>query len=1303
MFDRTRDNLQQTCGELYQKTERGIRILRRLYFFEIALLLIVGGVIGVFVSLYAAPNKSFTYSGRVTGSDFLPLTDGTYYMRISLWNALTSGTCAWSTGALTTGANCNDANAIASVPTVLTRSLFSLPIGDTGYNANMPNLASLDFKNNTYFLEVAFATTQSGTYQTLAPRTKLGAAASAVTVLDTLQANTFNQIPGTYTQLNGAVTDSATTMVVDSTAGYPSAGTLLIDNEAMTYTATTATTFTGVVRARLGTVAAAHNDNATVKTYLLSGMDGTVLASATLTDNPLTNSATTANVNSTTGYPTSGSIKIDNEIMSYTGITATSFTGLTRAVRSSTAASHNLSATITLVPAPVFHITSDGNAFINSNNATINPSINFQVDGTTRYSFGIDRNSNNNILKLGTTAPTTSTLLSIDSRTALSGGSNSTYLFSGPDITLTASSASNTYSTFTISPATTTVAGTNITALDATRINQPIIAAPSQIVGDASTLAIEGPPLLQSGTLTNAYGLKINSVSVGSVTNAYGLSVAAPTGATNNYTAIFTGPTTAGTGTLTTTGTTTVTGSGTAFLTQLQIGDSITAGGQTQRITAIATNTSLTIATAFSPNLSGHAFTFTNPAKNARVGIGTTAPIAQLHVPSAIPSTHLATIAASDTWSIDIQGHYAYVTAPTGNTIRVFDISNLSSPFQIVTITPASSSQPKQIQVQGRYAYVLVGNTLQIFDTSNPSALTGTAIGVSNSISTPNGLFVQGRYAYIVGTTNPGELTVVDISRPSSPTIISTTNTLPILLHSIYVQGRYAYIEAGNTTDSFAVYDISNPTSPTRVNTTDPGKFGISGIGSNTSSHSLTVQGRYAYVVSAGGNTLSVVDIKDPALPSVVGTVATTTTAPNAVAVQGRYAFVANNANPGSIQIIDISSPTAPLSIGSISTSTTGASALAVHGRSIFAGVGSAFRVYDIGGSYIQQMEVGGLEIADGQVRSNFTIFNDLDVRGGVNIGLGGLYSAGPLSVTGLEGASGAQAALDVRDSTGASVFFVQNSGKIGFATTLPTYDLSFGAAHRTVGVESQTGSNAGNNLLLQAGNSGSGNNVAGGNLIFRSGNSTGTGISKVQISVPMSNTTPSNSNSANTFFEFVNGHIASMATGFTPALPSVSSCTNGILGTAATLSGDHTNAITTITVNSTVDYPSSGTLIIDSEIMTYTATSGGNQFTGVTRATNGTTASTHSNTTSVRLYPASTDVSGKVLFTGTSSACTLQFAKSYTNTPSCIATFEDLDNSGSVSVRTTASGVSSVTFGLGGTVSANDKLSYFCIGLGSQ
>ncbi len=91
--------------------------------------------------------------------------------------------------------------------------------------------------------------------------------------------------------------------------------------------------------------------------YGISQWGGTVTSPQTTTLNGALNAdsagtggtGTTINVVSTTGFPSTGTnfIQVDNEEISYTGITSTSFTGITRNVRGTTNASHSNGATVT--------------------------------------------------------------------------------------------------------------------------------------------------------------------------------------------------------------------------------------------------------------------------------------------------------------------------------------------------------------------------------------------------------------------------------------------------------------------------------------------------------------------------------------------------------------------------------------------------------------------------------------------------------------------------------------------------------------------------------------------------------------------------------------------------------------------------------------------------------------------------------------------------------------------------------------------------------------------------------------------
>ena len=76
----------------------------------------------------------------------------------------------------------------------------------------------------------------------------------------------------TTTTLDGALTDSATTITVASTTGFDSSGTIFIENEQITYTGTSSTTFTGATRGANNTTAAAHSDDTQVAQFESGGV-----------------------------------------------------------------------------------------------------------------------------------------------------------------------------------------------------------------------------------------------------------------------------------------------------------------------------------------------------------------------------------------------------------------------------------------------------------------------------------------------------------------------------------------------------------------------------------------------------------------------------------------------------------------------------------------------------------------------------------------------------------------------------------------------------------------------------------------------------------------------------------------------------------------------------------------------------------------------------------------------------------------------------------------------------------------------
>ena len=70
----------------------------------------------------------------------------------------------------------------------------------------------------------------------------------------------------------------------------------------------------------------------------------------------------------------------------------------------------------------------------------------------------------------------------------------------------------------------------------------------------------------------------------------------------------------------------------------------------------------------------------------------------------------------------------------------------------------------------------------------------------------------------------------------------------------------------------------------------------------------------------------------------------------------------------------------------------------------------------------------------------------------------------------------------------------------------------------------------------------------------------------------------------------------------------------------STTLNGSHSSSVTTLTLTSTTDFDSSGTVFIGGEQVTYTGVSG-NDITGCTRGANSTTAETHSSGVTVTQF----------------------------------------------------------------------------------
>jgi len=256
---------------------------------------------------------------------------------------------------------------------------------------------------------------------------------------------------------------------------------------------------------------------------------------------------------------------------------------------------------------------------------------------------------------------------------------------------------------------------------------------------------------------------------------------------------------------------------------------------------------------------------------------------------------------------VTVSGDYAYVVGGESR-LQAIDGSNPSSPETVGSVHVPDVSE--SVAVFGDFAYVADrGSGLQVVDISDPSS--PEIVGTADTPGDAEGVTVLGNYAY-VADGYLGGLRVIDVSDPQSPTIVGSVETPDgYWAYDVAVAGDYAYLAISDADypyegSSLLVIDISDPTSPSIVGT----------VNTPNDCFAVAVAGSYAYVAD-GESGLQVIDISNPTVPVIVGSVNTPGSA-REVAVAGSYAYVADGWS--GLQVIDISDLQSPSIAGSRDT-----------------------------------------------------------------------------------------------------------------------------------------------------------------------------------------------------------------------------------------------------------------------------------------------------------------------------------------------------------------------------------------------
>jgi hypothetical protein len=204
------------------------------------------------------------------------------------------------------------------------------------------------------------------------------------------------------------------------------------------------------------------------------------------------------------------------------------------------------------------------------------------------------------------------------------------------------------------------------------------------------------------------------------------------------------------------------------------------------------------------------------------------------------------------------------------------------------------------------------GTVTQTFSTTG--AGTASTLNLTNGSGTQTNGFLVNRNAASGTTTNGINITNAAGTLTNGLAFTGTIGTdITRASGTLTVQGASGISLLSNTSVA------QGSTLKVGTNGTATGQLYIAGLvpsgtaGSITTNvnfpWSMAVQGKYAYLANQSGNTISSYDVSDPASPVAIGTVSTgASTGPTKIIVSGHYAYVTLNTS-SQVAVYDISDP----------------------------------------------------------------------------------------------------------------------------------------------------------------------------------------------------------------------------------------------------------------------------------------------------------------------------------------------------------------------------------------------------------
>lgn len=319
------------------------------------------------------------------------------------------------------------------------------------------------------------------------------------------------------------------------------------------------------------------------------------------------------------------------------------------------------------------------------------------------------------------------------------------------------------------------------------------------------------------------------------------------------------------------------------------------------------------------------------------------------------------------TWAAGLKATSNRVYAVNGSGLTIINSGNLAN---LTTIGSVAVPVNGGLDVAGQYAYVASDIRMTVVKLTEP-----TPVVMGQLAGQALDLVVRGNRVYVL---TPTQIKVVNVTNPSSPTLVATIN-LGVSNQQIAVDGAYLYVADFNA--GLRVLSLSNPDAPAQV-----------ALVAATQCTKVSAGNGAALIATNVGMTY--VDIQNPASPVKKGHDASLTML--RAAMSGQFAYLASANNGLDVMNLGNGTNVTPVQTSSV---LAGAAHLARMGHYVLAAQNPNLTVTDVQdplnpvqigqvaawgdfalqGSYAYVATGGGLAVVDLAVPSSPTIVTTLD------------------------------------------------------------------------------------------------------------------------------------------------------------------------------------------------------------------------------------------------------------------------------------------------------------------------------------